>query len=443
MHPMNPILPPVRSSLLPPGPRRFRRAFRLALGAGALLGGLAPTARAGLFVVDVVPSMTPPFTVGGTDFVQLVEDMLTAGYDFSTLLTQSYQAQLTYLGVPHALQAYSNGGGTQVSFQSGLTGLNVSFHGATRFEVEDQVERWFEKEGLEEWSKILAAIARHSPVAITDGNPQSATARTAHGQFANFGFSQYGEAADLAAFEAGGDGDGESGGGVGLGLMVSSGQFEVDLPNGAKLEGSSTQLEIPFSYRFNEKTALRASIPLEWTDLDGPMVYGAGLNVGVPYQAYAISAERNWAWKITPAAGVFARVSPDTASGAALWNVGVTSVLDWKVGPDLILSLANQIGFLESFKVSYDDYEFDSGVSQQILINGVRARWRFAPRWIAEALLIDTRFLEDVFLDGYQTLGAGLRYRIGRKTSVGLNGKLEWGDDYEAWNIGLSSAWKF
>jgi hypothetical protein len=102
------------------------------------------------------------------------------------LVGNDFTGSLTYYGIPRRRGGH-RAGETQLTITSPLTGLNQTFTGTDRGDLENQLTDWLLKEGNDEAAKLIQAAAEHSAAAITDGNPSSATARLADRAFGAFG----------------------------------------------------------------------------------------------------------------------------------------------------------------------------------------------------------------------------------------------------------------
>lgn len=426
--------------------------FFAVLALGAQTPGSPPDGF--LFRFDVVGSSGQTANIGSNDFPTFLEDLINGTSVFSTFQSdESFTADITFMGVPDALVLDASDFGRTAVLRSPLTGLTENFSGATRFDVEDQIDAYIESEGADEWARILAEIAKRSAASITDGSPNAATASIADQAFTAYGLGASTESEAFAATSADADEDAVASdegssrpSGFGFGVTIDSGRFDIDLPDGSSIEGSRTQVEIPISYTFNERVAIRVGIPFEYTDMEEAKVFGGGINVGLPLTFHRITAankEKNFAWKMTPSGGVLGKGSEDTASGALLAHLGLTNAFDWRPLPNVLVSFGNQFTIFESLDFDYDEFELKTEIDQLIMKNGVRAKWRFQPRWIATGYLIDTRFLEDSAVESYQTIGAGLTFRVGKRSHVGMHGKVDTGDSYSGWQVSLFSGWNF
>lgn len=358
---------------------------------------------------------------------------------FSGLSGLQSAASLNYLGVDDALMITYDAATYTATVTSSVTGLNHTFIGTSVADLDHQLEHFVKSEGANEWAAILKEINKRSAASISDGNPNAATAILANSTF-NAAmdsiedlFRQIGDQQDADRTSSD------------IGFGLNGGRFKVKLPDGREVEGSNTNLEIPYKKRFNDTVSLSMVVPLGWTSLDGAKAYHIGLNLGLPLDVVKMASDKRLSWKLTPIGGVLLRGSADYASGAALYHVGLASSLTYKVGETTFISYGTQISHYESFEVKFDNVKVDPNISQQILKNGLRLTHFFGTnnRWVAQGMYVNTIFLEDAAVDTYHTLGAGLSYRFSKKITVGLHGNYDFGNNYDLWNIGIGSVWKF
>ncbi len=113
-------------------------------------------------------------------FPTLVSDVLKNQGNFSALAgSNSFFAAIKFLGVSNALQVNFNDSGipgpTRVSVSLNSPGvgnvINHSFSGPDRPDVEEQIKNFFLNNGSAQVGNFLAAIAKQSAIAVTDGNP--------------------------------------------------------------------------------------------------------------------------------------------------------------------------------------------------------------------------------------------------------------------------------
>jgi hypothetical protein len=407
----------------------------------ALAGSLIAADPFSIHVQEITPAgdgLTG--VVSGSNFLDVMEEAIEANTVLAAFDQLSYNADLTYLGVEEAISfILFDGMGTgaeatlfipSIDFQRDFGGP-----GYTRDQLSDEIDDFFETEGSSVVGEFLAAMAKQSVVMPTDGNPNAATNQRADDRIQQDGFT---DVAELFVEDAAADSGGGRRNFSGFGLGFNSGRFEA-----GDLEGTKTIVSIPFRIALSDRVALSGAVPFEYLTVEDASIYGVGLTLGLPIKLMAMDAEKRLNWRVTPAVGVSARGSVDLASGGAMFEYGVTNTLDYRINKRVIICMVNQVTGYQSFSVEYDEYEFDPNIKQLILKNGLRGVYRFTNRLIGDVFFLDTRFTEDAAVDQFFTLGGSLGYKLTRKASLRVGFNYDTGDDFKAWSVGLSSAWKF
>ncbi len=445
----------------------------------------SPAFAADLFKIDVVPLVgTPPpeAHVSSSSALNLIESAVSnqAG-PFSAFYNQEYSAQMTYLGTPHAITMVQviGGPGFELFLDLNPIGYNTSFTGATADEVWAKVKDFFENDVDGAYSRFLKALSKQSTTALTDGNPNASTALAAKGVFATQGFTpsqniSFGDEADdisnpatrgrtasstggagddrnASAENGSGNSDGEASGGSGsgrpsfktFGLGFNTGRFNAKVA-GTTFSGQYT--EVGFSWLnmdISENVRLEAPVSVNWLSLEGTDAYGLTQGFALPITIDSMDVVAPLNWRITPVAGIGARVSVDALSGAVMWYAGVVNSLDYRINRKLVVSVVNQLTTHQGLPVKYQNYSFDSGVDQWILKNGVRLTTPLARRVIGDVYLIDTQFLKDAAVDHFDSVGASVSWRASKKFNLSLATNYDFGDNFNAWSVGISSAWSW
>jgi hypothetical protein len=421
----------------------------LRLAAGLL--ALASAARANSpFEVQAVSS-SPAFnhTQEYSSFPTLVADVITNHGNFSALASSnSFFADITFLGVSNALQVNftdtGSPGPTAVSVTLSSPGVgnvvNLTFTGPDRPNVEEQIKDYFLKNGSTQVGNFLAAIAKQSAIAVTDGNPNSSTAQQSNSMFYGQGFTPSADMPFETASAAAADAAGGSSGGsrfYGYGIGFNSGQFTA-----GGIKGNVSDLSLPFGYRFTDRVSVAGNFGLNYVTISDAKIYGVGLNLGLPVRIEIMNKENPWNWRVTPLVGISARGSKDLAGGGVIWMGGLTNTVDYRVNSKLIIGMVNQITTHQSVAVKYGSTKFDPKIDQQILKNGLRAVTPITSRLIGDVFVIETNFLQDAAVESFTTFGGSLSFRLTQKFNVTLGGNYDTGDKYKSWSVGLSSAWR-
>jgi hypothetical protein len=381
------------------------------------------------FEIDVSNGLS----VQGTSIVDLVQNLIKAQDQFASLSSSpTFGATATFLGVPNALSfnyTSAGPGGVQVQFNIPSINYTKTFTGPDRNNVETQLKDFIEKDGSSILAQFLKSIAKESPNAVTDGNPNAATATMASNTFFSQGFTSTSELAP---------GTNEERPNLsGFGLGFNGGQF-----NAGGMKGNNLDIAVPFKIKFTDRLSLAGNIPINYLTLEGAKVYGIGLNLGLPYRVLIMDRSSPWNWRVTPSVGTDVRGSEDLASGAALWDAGLTSSVDYRVNSKLIVCMINQLTHYSSFRVTYGSYSFDPDIRQEILKDGVRCVTPLTPRLIGDVFVIDTRFLKDAAVKSFETYGGSLSFHLTRTMNLSLGANYDNGDRFRAWSVGCSSAWK-
>lgn len=407
--------------------------FRLLSVSSAALILAAPARAASPFVIDVVTfgaGAPPELVVSASNLDHFLTDFVNAQGQFSSINGFAFAEKTTFLGVNNAITFTGNNPGTAVTLAIPLIGFSQTFSGTTRSDVENQIRDFIKQNGNNVWGEFLSAIAKQSPNAVTDGNPNSATGVMANNTFMAEGFTPVDEILP--------EDPASSPRLSGFGIGFDAGQYRA-----GGLTGELLDLAIPMRWKVSDTVGVTLNVPLDYLTLDGAKVYGSGLEGAVPIRIDTMDTQNPWNWRVTPLIGASVRGSQDLASGAALWQLGLSNSVDYRVNANLILCMVNQLTDYRSFKVSYGGYSFDPQVKQQILKNGLRVVSPLAPRLIGSFFALESQFLQAAAVKDFTTFGASLAYRVTKSMNVQLGANYDTGPSFNSWSVGLSSAWKY
>lgn len=408
----------------------------LLLGASAA-SSFAATNRDPFFASASTNDAGPPLTLtaSGSSFFDFLDQVSKAQGQFSQFNNRAYSGTMTFLGVPNAIRFTTNTTGTSVNIALQPINFNRTFSGNSKQEVDDQLESFFKTNGAQTIADFLKAIAKSSPIAVTDGNPSAATAVAANNLFTSQGFTLPDEISD--GMDVSGTATKPKFGGLSFGL--NAGKFEAGVFKGNIYDFGGTLLNFG-----GETVRLMVPISLNYLELDsGSQVGGGGISVVLPVRLRQMTREKNWNWRVTPVAGVSVRGSLDLASLSPLWQAGIVNTLDYRAAPKLVVSMVNQVTLHKSIALSYDDLDFDPQVDQQILKNGLRVTTPFNRRVIGDLFVVETNFLKDAAVKNFTTIGGSLAFRVTQKWNIVLGGNYDTGTRFKAYSAGLSSAWKW
>lgn len=390
-----------------------------------------------LFVVSVTAGPAVP-DVGSNKVLDLVDQLVNNSGQFAPLAGSAYTAGLNYAGVPNAITFSGNAAGTAATLTIPSTGFSRLFSGANRRDVENQIEHFLKTEGSAELANFFKAMAAQSLVTITDGNPNSATARSAGDSYQNYGMT-------FAETKEEKDANKPNNDRVGFGIIADVGTFDA---NGIK--GTVYSLPLFARFKLTDRVGLNLDIPLNYTEIEGAKAFGIGLGVGVPVKVIPRAKDSPWYWQLTPFGGANATGSKDLAAGGLLANGGLNSLLAYDFGV-FSVSMGNHFSVHEGIPIGLGGYTFDSGVSQQILKNGLKLDVPIGKRWIFDVYAVHTKFLTAAALDQYVTVGGEIGYRLlgkadapnkkGGYIKFGLYADV--GDNYTSAHAQFGSGWKF
>jgi len=357
----------------------------------------------------------------------LVEALVNNQGAFAPLVGNDFTGSLTYYGIPAAVTVAVQGE-TQLTITSPLTGLNQTFTGTDRSDLEAQLKDWLLKEGGSEAAKLIQAAAKHSAAAITDGNPSSATARMADRAFGTFGLFP-------ATRVMRGSAPGHH-----AAVWFHTRQSKADTPVGTA-DSTDYELHLPWWLNFGPHVSLIGGGSGQYMDIEGTAIYGGGGALGLGIRPIVRDEQSTFGWQITPFAGLQGVGTYDGATGGLLDQFGIANRLEFQLSHGIQLIVANQFSHFSSLKLKIEGVEIDPMVEQNVLKNGLMVD---VPLWTAKSIyangfFVDTRFLQDAAIDNYQTLGAGLSIRHDR-ISLNVYVSRDFASDYSSWNAGVGIA---
>jgi hypothetical protein len=399
-----------------------------------VLGGFTARADQAPFVAtaDVTDgSGLAPVVASSSNFIDFTNSIIEGTAGFQTLAGHPYDATSTFLGVRNAITFATNGGGNVVTVGLTPIGFSKTFVGTSSSDVDNQIDSFFKQNGEGIWASFLRAIAKTSPIAVTDGNPTSATAIEAESLFMQIAMTP-----DDTLVQQAADGKPEFGG---LAIGFDAGFFKAGGFSGDNFDLSFTALNLGLG------SDVRIELPVSFNYLrvDGAQVGGAGFDFVLPVQLSTMGQGNAFNWRLTPVAGLSMRASEDLASGAALWDAGLINTIDYKVSSKLVLCLMDQFTADRSFSVSYGSYTFDPEVNQQIIKNGLRMVTPLSERWIFDFFVIETNFLRAAETKEFTTVGTSLSLRATRHYNLSVAANYDTGPSFNSWAIGLNSAWRW
>jgi autotransporter-associated beta strand protein len=268
---------------------------------------------------------------------------------------------------------------------------------------------------------------------LSDGTPDSTTALLADSSF--YGFGSLSESMALGL-----DATGEPTKENAVSVTFDAGEFDVQGQH-----GQTYTIPIAGGFKINDRVRLDYEIPLQYLTIENTSLFQAGLTLDLPVKVIVPSPNQPWSWIVTPTAAVALSGSREIIGGGALTNV---FSYQWH---GITATYGNYISFFEGDVLTTNDPKFPSGVSQQIMKNGLRFDIPFAKSWIIEAYGIYTQFFQSAIIGNYFTFGAELGHHFtwdveGQHLDLGylsLGLYSEFGNHYSSGHAQIGSAWRF
>ncbi|MEM1330474.1 MAG: hypothetical protein AAGG07_07930 [Planctomycetota bacterium] len=406
---------------------------------------------------------------GGSTLPDLVSDLANQEGLFSSFDGVAFSSTVDYAGFANAIGvSFDPTGPTDVIRITNLAGTDISpsnplVFDAANGDLGDQLEDFFVKDNPDIISDFLSEVAARSVLAVTDGNPLASTARSADYKFKRFGLHQdwtpttwelslmRANRRDVtpAAPPEGSVVEGEEGDAP-LGdlpsvsinehrmlrsrIAFSGGTVEAD-----GFDGSSFELHSSTELAFTDRFGVVLGIPLSYHEFDGADVFNLGVHLDVPITLIRPESadQRGFIWTVTPGASLDGVGSFDFAGGGLLYSAAIGNRVTYAM-QHWQFTLAQQFSWHESEKIEYDDYEFDPGVSQQILKLGGKVTGYLNDNIFLFGGATWTDFLDDAAVDNYTSPTAGLGARFANGATISVSWEGDYGDDFERQTAGIS-----
>lgn len=303
-------------------------------------------------------------------------------------------------------------------------GIEEEFDEETRDKSIDKFVEFLEADGGEVLNTIQRELAAVSPVDPIAGNPRSLQSAIVRDAFAG------------GAFDTMPTGAGWGVGAAAEGVSFTAGDYS----------GQGAVLPLSYTFTFDDApgAGLRVGLPLSWSDVEGAEIYTVA-----PTLAWTQPLDEGWS--VTPAAAWGIAGSIDAASVGQMIGAAVTSRYEF---PDLDLTgvkltMGNMVAHLRTLKFKIQDYEFEPGISNTVLKNGlafegdagmelfdgagIAYRLSYAHSYFAGTELYMNQYHEFAVSLGALDADAGEELRLGAS--------YVFGDDYS--EIGVRLRWAF
>ena len=398
-----------------------------------LLDILSPVVAGDLFSVSItVDGEMNSFGFSNVEgvFDQIHEDGLTEAFPEYTERSMA-GATIDFRGLE--MRADFVGATSGLVFEVPSLDIRETFDGATRDASLEMLEEFLKDEGEDILNRIQAALIATSPVDPIAGNPNSLMGTMVAGQF-RAGFEDRTTNIDKAAApatEEDYDPDNLLTYGARFGRFTAAGK-------------ASSVLTLPLGYSFRLKEdgpGLRAvdiSLPITYADIEGGKSGAVSLGIGLTYAM-------NERWSLSPAAGAGLVGSVDLGSAGGIGSLSLTSAYTipregWS------LNIGNMLGYYETLDVELGDYDFNPGVSNTVLRNGLMISipsTMGGRKVTTEVWGIDTRFFgSDLYSEYYDEFGVSFGLTKTRERSIEnhLRAGISYltGDGVKGWRANLS-----
>jgi hypothetical protein len=403
-----------------------------------LIGHSVEAAKLFALTVDYDPGTGPEtFSAENSSMPKLLDDLLGNVGQFSELdSVENFTASVRFYGLPDtfrlAVDKINPEGLFEVTLSSGITPFIKTFTAVSAEDMQEQIVEWLYLSGSSEASALLKEILIIASTAITDGRPGTMTAKMSDTAFRLFGFYPgTSRTNDMRGATSGAH----------VGLQVDITQFKFDTAVGP-MEGDRTQVGVPLWLHFGSRLSYVGQLEFDYTNIEGTEFYGIGADMGLAYRPVLRTGKDRFGWQITPFFGAHTAGSVDGVTAAVLYQIGINNRFEWRIFKRSLISWISQYTDLGSLTLVVNDYQITADVDQGVWKNGAMLEVPiFSLRSLyGNIFLIDTRFMEEADIDGFQEVGFGLVYRL-RKVSLGTG--LEWtlAEGFEATRVNFNLAW--
>lgn len=392
---------------------------------------------------------TETFTFSNVEnvFEQIDEDELRAAFPLYDEMSSRVLADIDFRGVDMDV-SFIPGRVNELVFTAPSLDVREVFTGASRDALVDQLEDFLKSEGGDILNRIQAASIAQSPVDPIAGNPGSMASIMISGQF-EAGFSdQITQIIDTRATTPGEDSAaGTEPPSPGAGTVADDPDNLITIgPRFGRFtaRGRATNvLTLPLGYSFRLKEGgkgLRTvdiSLPITYAEIEGgksgSLFISAGLIWGM-----------NERWSLSPAVSAGVAGSVDLGAAGGVGSASLTSAYTIPIDR-YSLSIGNMIGYYETLDIEVGSYNFDPGVSNTVLRNGLMFSvpgTMDGRKVVTEYWWTDTRFYgSDLYSEYYDEFGIafGLTKTKGISIENHLRAGVSYmtGDGVKGWRINL------
>jgi hypothetical protein len=110
------------------------------------------------------------------------------------------------------------------------------------------------------------------------------------------------------------------------------------------------------------------------------------------------------------------------------------------LAPNWVVNIGNSISL--AWNNGIKDYPDPVRDNQQVLINGIQF-FHLMGRWTPYSYVMDTRYLNNGFIDNYQTYAVGVAFKLTQKRSIRFSVLYDNGNNFDSLKATLGASWKF
>ena len=165
--------------------------------------------------------------------------------------------------------------------------------------------------------------------------------------------------------------------------------------------------------------------------IEGSNIVNVHASVAMPINAISPTETSPWGLRLVPFATLAASGSVDLIAGGLIGGGGLlaTALLDFD---NVTLSFSTQLSTHQGITLRYQDFEFDPGIDQQILKNGLKATFRYGENLYVYTSIVYTEFLRGAAVDTYWTPGVGVGFRTQSNFSLTVGYSGDFSDGYRS-----------
>jgi len=369
--------------------------------------------------------------------IDLVKNAINSDKEFQQFKNKATNCSVTYGGVQNAISFNINATATSGTLQIPSANLVKAFNGSNSHDLEKSVEDFLKKNGSSYYTDLMKTVNKQSSVGVTDGNPDSVTAKTAEFLFRAYGsltVPMPNERANPSDYPLIGD----------VGVFHTKGYA-----------GTVYSLPIDFDIRLCDNVRLGINIPLSYSTIEKANIFDIGLGLSVPIRIFnsftgkasaatSGSSECPFTWQITPSGGAFAAGSYELLSGGIVSYGGLTNMVAYSF-PGVTVSMGNQLTYFQGDPLTISSYTLDSGVSNWLLKNGVEASVPLSSWIVVNTYATYSNFLQPAAVAAWWTVGVDFAIRpFGSScTTVNLGFYTDLAEHYDSEVGRIGFGWRF